>query len=82
LGGWRRHRFVMSATYGGCLTLRYNLPLRPQRHRYGLDHPHFLTTTTSCRAPLFNSEPFKRKIITTPGDLPAELGFRISRFLQ
>jgi hypothetical protein len=37
----------MSAIDGGCLTLKHNLPLRPQRHPYGLDHPHHVTTTTA-----------------------------------
>ena len=71
-----------SAKYGGCLTLRYNLPLRPQHHCYGLDHSHYLTTTTYCRAPAFNSEPFKRKFVTTLADLCAELRSRVKRFLQ
>ena len=61
----------------GCLALRYNVPLPPQRHCYGLYHLHYLTTSTYRRAPVFNSEPFKRNPVTTLADLRAEPGLRI-----
>jgi REP element-mobilizing transposase RayT len=48
-----------------------------QRHFYGLNHLHYLTTSTYRRARLFDSERFKRNFITVLGGLRAELGFRI-----
>ncbi len=62
--GWRRHRFLMSATYR-------------QRHFYDLNHLHYLTTSTYRRARLFDAERFKPNFITTLGNLRTELGFRI-----
>ncbi len=44
------------------------------RHYYGLNHLHFLTTSTYRRARLFDSEQFKRQFISTLADLRAELG--------
>jgi putative transposase len=48
-----------------------------QRHFYGLNHLHYLTSSTYRRARLFDSERFKRNFITVLGGLRAELGFRI-----
>jgi putative transposase len=48
-----------------------------QRHFYGLNHLHYLTTTTYRRARLFDSERFKRHFVTSWQDLRAELSFRI-----
>jgi putative transposase len=48
-----------------------------QRHFYGLNHLHYLTTSTYRRARLFDSDRFKRNFITVLGGLRAELGFRI-----
>ena len=48
-----------------------------QSHFYGLNHLHFLTTTTYRRTRLFDSDRFKRNFITVLGDLRAELGFQI-----
>jgi putative transposase len=47
------------------------------RHFYGLNHLHYLTTSTYRRARLLDSERFKCCFITVLGDLRAELGFRI-----
>jgi hypothetical protein len=59
-----------SAIDGGCLTPRYNVPLRPQRHRYGLDHPYYLMTTSYCRAPVFDPEPFNPHCLETHPQSP------------
>jgi REP element-mobilizing transposase RayT len=48
-----------------------------RRHLYGLNHLHYLTTSTHRRARLFDSDRFKRNFITALGELRAELGFRI-----
>ncbi len=48
-----------------------------QQHFYGLNHLHYLTTSTYRRARLFDSDRFKRNFITALGDLRIELGFRI-----
>jgi REP element-mobilizing transposase RayT len=48
-----------------------------QRHFYGLNPRHYLTTSTYRRARLFDSERFQRNFITVLGDRRAELGFRI-----
>jgi REP-associated tyrosine transposase len=48
-----------------------------QRHFYGLNPLHDLTTSTSRRARLFDSKRFQRNFVTVLGDLRAELGFRI-----
>jgi REP element-mobilizing transposase RayT len=48
-----------------------------QRHFYGLNHLHYLTTSTYRRARLFDSERFKRHFVTSWQDLRAELSFRI-----
>ena len=48
-----------------------------QRHFYGLNHLHYLTTSTYRRARLFDSERFKCNFLTVLGGLRAELGFRI-----
>jgi hypothetical protein len=42
------------------------------RHLYGLNHLHYVTTSDPAggdRARLFDSERFKRKFVTTLGDL-------------
>lgn len=46
-------------------------------HYYGLNHLHFLTTSTYRRARLFDSQRFKQYFVTTLRDLRTELGFRI-----
>ncbi|HLY60846.1 MAG TPA: transposase [Terriglobia bacterium] len=48
-----------------------------QRHFYGLNHLHYLTRSTYRRAPLFDSERFKRRWVGTLNDLRSELGFKI-----
>ena len=48
-----------------------------QRHFYGLNHLHYLTTSAYHRPRLFDSERLKRNFITVLGDLRTELGFRI-----
>jgi putative transposase len=48
-----------------------------QRHFYGLNHLHYLTTSTYRRARLFDSERFQRNFITVLGGLRAQLGFRM-----
>jgi len=51
------------------------------RHYYGLNHLHFLTTSTYRRARLFDSERFKQRFIATLSELRAELGFQIVGFV-
>jgi putative transposase len=48
-----------------------------QHHFYGLNHLHYLTTSTYRRARLFDADRFKRNFITVLGGLRAELAFRI-----
>lgn len=48
-----------------------------QRHYYGLNHLHFITSSTYRRARLFDSERFRTCFITTLGALRRELEFRI-----
>jgi REP element-mobilizing transposase RayT len=48
-----------------------------QRHFYGLNHLHYITTSTYRRARVFDSERFNRKFISTWEELRGELGFRI-----
>jgi len=48
-----------------------------QRHFYGLNHLHYLTTSTYRRVRLFDSDLFKHNFIAVLGDLRTELGFRI-----
>ena len=48
-----------------------------QRHCYGLNHLHYLTTSTYRRARLFDSGRFKRNFIAVLGALRAERGFRL-----
>jgi len=48
-----------------------------QRHFYGLNQLHYITTSTYRRARLFDSERFKRQFVTTCRDLREELRFRI-----
>ena len=49
-----------------------------QRHFYGLNHLHYLTSSTYRRARLFDSGRFKRNFITDLGDLRGELGGELS----
>ena len=48
-----------------------------QQHYYGLNHLHYLTTSTYRRARVFDSERFKRKFTSVLDDLRGELGFRV-----
>jgi putative transposase len=48
-----------------------------QRHFYGLNHVHYITTSTYRRARLFDSERFKRRFVAAWQDLHEELRFRI-----
>ena len=48
-----------------------------QRHFYGLNQLHYITSSTYRRARLFESERFKRQFVTTWQDLREELSFRI-----
>jgi hypothetical protein len=65
----------MSAVDGA--PVRQNAKM-PRQHRfYGLNHLHYLTTSTYRRARLFDADRFKRNFITVLGGLRAELGFRI-----
>ena len=45
------------------------------RRYYGENHLHFLTSSTHRRAPVFNSERFKREFVGTLARLRSELGF-------
>jgi putative transposase len=47
------------------------------RHLYGLNHLHYITTSTYRRARVFDSERFKRRFVSTWAELRGELGFRI-----
>ena len=47
------------------------------RHYYGLNHLHFLTTSTYRRARLFDSLKFRQQFISTLAGLRRELGFRM-----
>ena len=47
------------------------------RHYYGLNHLHYLTTSTYRRARLFDSLRFKDRWVVTLGELREELKFRI-----
>jgi REP element-mobilizing transposase RayT len=47
------------------------------RHFYGLNHLHYITTSTYRRARVFDSERFKRRFVSTWAELRGELGFRI-----
>ena len=48
-----------------------------QRHFYGLNQLHYITTSTYRRAQLFDAEHFKRQFVATRQDLREELSFRI-----
>jgi putative transposase len=48
-----------------------------QEHYYGLNHLHFLTTSTYRRARVFDSERFRRHFVKTLADLRVELGFHV-----
>ena len=48
-----------------------------QQHYYGLNHLHFLTTSTYGRVRLFDSPKFRQQFVTTLAALRQELGFRI-----
>jgi putative transposase len=52
-----------------------------QRHFYGLNQLHYLTSSTYRRARLFDSERFKRHFVTTWQDLRTELSFRIIGYI-
>ena len=47
------------------------------KHYYGLNHLHYLTTSTYRRARLFDSERFRSQWGATLGELRRELGFKI-----
>jgi len=47
------------------------------KHYYGLNHLHYLTTSTYRRARLFDSERFRNQWVATLGELRRELGFKI-----
>ena len=47
------------------------------KHYYGLNHLHYLTTSTYRRARLFDSERFRKQWVVTLGELRRELGFQI-----
>jgi putative transposase len=49
----------------------------PPHHFYGLNHLHYLTTSTYRRARLFDAESLKRHLVGTLAELRWELGFRI-----
>jgi REP element-mobilizing transposase RayT len=55
----------------------YNLGVPEFEHYYGLNHLHYLTSSTHRRARLFDSERFKNEWVLTSGDLRRELGFKI-----
>jgi len=55
----------------------YNLPVSALKHYYGLNHLHYVTTSTYRRARLFDSERFKRRFVSALDDLRRELDFRI-----
>ena len=54
-----------------------NCSMARQRHYYGLNHLHFVTTSTYRRARLFDSPQFRQYFITTLAKLRVELGFQI-----
>jgi REP element-mobilizing transposase RayT len=47
------------------------------KHYYGLNHLHYLTTSTHRGGRLFDSERFRNQWVTTLGELRRELGFKI-----
>jgi putative transposase len=52
-----------------------------QRHYYGLNHLHFLTTSTYRRARVFDSERFKRHFVGVWEELRRELGFKMMGYV-
>jgi putative transposase len=52
-----------------------------QQHYYGLNHLHFLTTSTYRRVRIFDSDRFKQRFIETLADLRVELKFRIAGYV-
>jgi REP element-mobilizing transposase RayT len=48
------------------------------KHYYGLNHLHYLTTSTYRRARLFDSERFRKQWVATFGELRRELEFRMN----
>ena len=48
-----------------------------QRHYYWLNHLHDLTASTYRRAPLFDSDCFRRHFVKTLDELRSRLNFRI-----
>jgi len=56
---------------------RYNVRVSELKHYYGLNHLHYLTTSTYRRARLFDSERFRKQWVVTLGELRRELGFQI-----
>jgi putative transposase len=51
------------------------------RHLCGLNHLHYITTSTYRRARVFDSERFKRRFVSTWAELRDELGFRIRGYV-
>ncbi len=51
------------------------------RHFYGLNHVHYITTSTHRRARVFDSQRFKRKFISTWEELRGALAFRIMGYV-
>ena len=52
-----------------------------QLHFYGLNHLHYITTSTYRRARVFDSERFKRRFVGTWAELRGQLGFRIMGYV-
>jgi hypothetical protein len=52
-----------------------------RRHFYGENHLHYLTANTYRKARIFDSDRYKRKFVQTLGDLPTDLGFRITGYV-
>ena len=48
-----------------------------QKHYYGLNHLHFLTSSTYRRVRLFDSDRLKQQFVVTLAELRRELGFQI-----
>ena len=63
--------------FGMCAATRYHLCMPRQHHYYGLNHRHFVTSSTYRRARLFDCDGFRRHFLATLGELRIELSFKI-----
>jgi putative transposase len=63
--------------FSGLCATWANTSVSRQRHYYGLNHLHYLTASTYHRAPLFDSDRFRRHFVKTLDGLRSRLNFRI-----